>query len=282
MEQGVRIEEGDRGQDEETQGETQTRNGFGFPQHLREREKEREKNVVGDQTKQQKKERGDTNIKANKGQVLKGTNPNIIPTPETQNAIQTDQTNILKTPNNKVTHQSNKVSEDLSQQGGGAHGPPCTFGESPQGTAVPRGTSTPPLREPPPVAQKRITIPTQDDDPKRYVLALSQSSLGKHTPYTIRKEGHHTEADRNRQDSECSLTQPKHINCWRTVVRGRREEAARPILPPKRSQIASDLRFAIRITNRNRSQIDDPSKYCKTKENSHRLFHKTCHFPKLF
>ena len=41
-EQGVRIEEGDRGQDEETQGETQTRNGLGFPQHLREQE-ERER-----------------------------------------------------------------------------------------------------------------------------------------------------------------------------------------------------------------------------------------------
>ena len=38
---GVRIEEEDRGQDEETQGETQTRNGFGFPQHLREKERQR-------------------------------------------------------------------------------------------------------------------------------------------------------------------------------------------------------------------------------------------------
>ena len=51
----VRIEDGDRGQDEETQGETQTRNGFGFPQHLRERKRE---NVVGEQTKQTKKEKG--------------------------------------------------------------------------------------------------------------------------------------------------------------------------------------------------------------------------------
>ena len=101
----VRIEVGDRGQDEETQGETQTRNGFGFPQHLR--EKKKRENVVGDHTKQTKKERGQSNIWAKKGQVLKGTKTNMIPTPETKNAIQTNRTNNPKTLNKKpITSQT--------------------------------------------------------------------------------------------------------------------------------------------------------------------------------
>ena len=56
-------------------------------------------------------------------------------------------------------------------------GRPCTLGESPQGTAVPRGTSTPPLREPPPVAQKADTNLTQGKDPKSFIPALSRSEM---------------------------------------------------------------------------------------------------------
>ena len=49
--------------------------GLGFPQRLRERERKKEKRRR--RTNQtEKKERGDTNSKANTGQVLKGTKPN--------------------------------------------------------------------------------------------------------------------------------------------------------------------------------------------------------------
>ena len=175
-EQEVRIEVGVRVRDEETQGEPQTPKGvWGSP--APERKRKREKNDVGEQPKQPEKEKeGTTNTKRTRGQVLKGTKPNTIPTPETkktkQNTQHPSQKNLTKT-----RHKTNKVSEDLSPQGGGAHGPPCTFGESPQGTAVPRGTSTPPLREPPPVAQKRTKYPTQDEYPKSCVPALSRSLI---------------------------------------------------------------------------------------------------------
>ena len=109
------------------------------------------------------------------------------------------------------------------------------------------------------MAQKRITIPTQDDDPKRYVLALRQSSLGRHTPHTNREEGHHIEADRDRQDSECNLTQTKHRKCWRTVVRGRREEAARH--SPHRSWQAQHVCPICKKHDRNREGVDDPWSY---------------------
>ena len=65
---GVRIEVGVRVQDEETQGETQTPHGV-WVSPAPERESEREKknkNVVGESTKQQK-ERGDTDIKQTRG-----------------------------------------------------------------------------------------------------------------------------------------------------------------------------------------------------------------------
>ena len=92
-EQGVRIEDEERGHEEATLGEPQTPQGVWVsPAPEREREKKREKNVVGEHTKQRKKERGDPNINANKGLVLKGTKPNNISTPETKNAIPTNQT----------------------------------------------------------------------------------------------------------------------------------------------------------------------------------------------
>ena len=139
-----------------------------------ERERKRE-NIVGERTKQQKKERGDTNIKANEGQILKGTKPNSISTPKT---MKPTPVTIQRPRKHQTTnkHQANRVSGELSPQGGGAHGPPCPLGESPQGTAVPRGPKTPPLREPPLEAQKQSTCPTQSKDPKRWGPALSRSS----------------------------------------------------------------------------------------------------------
>ena len=70
-EHDVRVELGVRVQDEEALGETQTPNGV-WVSPAPEKEKSREKNVGGEHTKQQKKERGDTNINAKQGAGLKG------------------------------------------------------------------------------------------------------------------------------------------------------------------------------------------------------------------
>ena len=90
----VRVEVGVRVQDEETLGETQTPQGFVVPQHLRERERERqrEKENVVDEHPNNQKEKRTTNNTPKKGQVLKGTKPNNISTPETKNTTQTNQT----------------------------------------------------------------------------------------------------------------------------------------------------------------------------------------------
>ena len=74
------------------------------PQHLRERERERdrEKEKRRRRTSQQpRKKKRTTNNNPKKGQVLKGTKPNNISTPETKNTTQTNQTNIPKEPNKK-------------------------------------------------------------------------------------------------------------------------------------------------------------------------------------
>ena len=86
-------------------GNPKPQKGFGFPQRLREREKKRkrEDNGVGEHTKQPKKERGQTNILADKGQVLKGTKPNKIPTPETKRTTQNTQTSIPEKPDKNQT-----------------------------------------------------------------------------------------------------------------------------------------------------------------------------------
>ena len=65
------------------------------PQHLRERERERErkrkrknKNGVDEHPNNRRKKERTTNNNPNKGQVLKGTKPNNISTPETKNTTQ--------------------------------------------------------------------------------------------------------------------------------------------------------------------------------------------------
>ena len=159
-------------------GNPKAHTGFGFPQRLREREREkdREKNVADEHTKHKDRERGPQTSGQTRVRSLSAKKPDNNPTPETKNTTQNtqhpSQRNLTKT-----RYKTNKVSEDLSPQGGGAHGPPCTLGESPQGTAIPRGTSTPPLREPPPVAQKADTYPTQDKYPKSLVPALGRSDI---------------------------------------------------------------------------------------------------------
>ena len=153
----VRVEDGDRGQDEETQGETQTRKWV-WVSPAPERERKRE-NVVGEQTKQTRK-RGDTNIKANKGQVLKGTKPNNISTPKTkkttQKTKQIPRKHLTKRTNTKHTESQGNYHSRVA----GPMGRPALSEETPQGTVVPRGPKTPPPREPPPVAQKQASCRT--------------------------------------------------------------------------------------------------------------------------
>ena len=68
-EEGVRVVVDERGQDEETLGETQTTKGFAFPQHLRKKNKEKDKRRR--RTTQQQKERGQTIIDS-QGSSLEG------------------------------------------------------------------------------------------------------------------------------------------------------------------------------------------------------------------
>ena len=157
----------------EHKGKPKPQTGFGFPQRLREREKK--KNVVGEHTKQRKTERGDTNIKANKGQVLKGTNPNMIPTPETKKAIQTNRTNNPKTLNKKPITKQTKSRRNYHNRVAGPMGRPALSEETPQGTVVPRGPRTPPPREPPPVAQELASCRTINSYPRKLGPTLSRS-----------------------------------------------------------------------------------------------------------
>ena len=139
--------------------------GFGFPQRLR--EKKREKNVAGEHTKQQKKDRGDTHIKANKGQVLKGTKPNNISTPKTmkptQKTIQIPRKDLTNKTNTKHTESQGNYHSRVA----GPMGRPALSEETPQGTVVPRGPKTPPPREPPPVAQEQATCQTRSKYPRK-------------------------------------------------------------------------------------------------------------------
>ena len=70
-EEDVRIEGGERVQDEETQGEPQTKKVWGSPAPERERERERERNVA-DETNQTEEEDGRKQT-PNTGRVVKGS-----------------------------------------------------------------------------------------------------------------------------------------------------------------------------------------------------------------
>ena len=168
----VQVEHVVRGQDEETQGGSQTPKGVWVsPAPEKERKKKTTPATIQTQEREREREReGTTNIWAYRGQVLKGTKPNSIPTPETkrtnQNTQHPSQRNLTKT-KHKTKHKTSKVSEDLSLQGGGAHGPPCPLGESPQGTVVPRGPKTPPTTGTAPGGAKHDNIPSTETDTPR-------------------------------------------------------------------------------------------------------------------
>ena len=83
-EQGVRVEHVVRVQDEESQGETQTPNGVWVSPAP---ERKRKTSPSKQPNKQRERERGDTNKISDRGQVLKGTQPNNIPSPE-KNIVQ--------------------------------------------------------------------------------------------------------------------------------------------------------------------------------------------------
>ena len=139
-----------------------------------ERERKRE-NVVGDHAKQTKKERGQTNIWANKGQVLKGTKPNMIPTPETKNAIPTNRTNNPKALNKKPITSQTKSRRNYHSRVAGPMGRPALSEETPRGTVVQRGPRTPPPREAPPVAQELASCRTINSFPRKLGPTLSRS-----------------------------------------------------------------------------------------------------------
>ena len=120
----VRIEDEDRGQDEETQGDPNPKWVWVSPAPERERKRE---NVVGEQTTQTKKERGHKH-QSEQGAGLEGHQTKQHINPQDQENRTKNHTNTQETPNKKNKHQAYRVSGELSQQGGGAHGPPCTRG----------------------------------------------------------------------------------------------------------------------------------------------------------
>ena len=135
------------------QGKPKPQTGLGVPQRLRENKKRA--NVVDKHT-QTNRERKRGQTFANKGQVLKGTSTQTKSRPQRPKYHTNKPNRHPESTEQNTIYQSNRGSEELSQQGGGAHGPPCPFGETPQGTAVPRGPKTPPpLREPPLETQKQ-------------------------------------------------------------------------------------------------------------------------------
>ena len=146
-EQGVRIEDVVRGHEEETPGESKPQKGFRFPQRLRERKRKEKRH------RPEKEKGGTTDIVANRGQVLKGTKPNNIPSPETkktkQNTQHPAQRNLTKKPDKEPTMSRRTCHRRVA----GPMGRPAPSEETPQGTVVPRGPRTPSPREPPPVAQ---------------------------------------------------------------------------------------------------------------------------------
>ena len=111
-----------------------------------------------------------------------------------------------------------------------------------------------PLREPPPRRKKQVAISEPNLGPRRVFRRLAHSlsqecnrdsktrqGLTYNIPYNYRK--HEAHLRRHQANTETR----------RVVSGGPHEEGVGP--SPPVCQSASDLRFAIRITNRNRSQI---------------------------
>ena len=151
---------------EETQWESQTpKHGFGFPQHLRERER-KDKDKRRRRTSQQQ-EKWAHKHQCKQRANLKRHRTKQKPDPIDQITKHTIPTFSRKTQNNKATRQSNKVSEDLSQHGGGAHGPPCGFwGDTPgdrgtEGSEDPPTTGTAPGGARISLCRKRYWCPTK-------------------------------------------------------------------------------------------------------------------------
>ena len=109
----------------EHKGKPKPQTGFGFPQRLRKRKKER-KTSSANKPNRKERERGHKH-QSKQGAGLKGHQTKQHLNPEDHETHTRNHTNTQETPNKKNKHQANRVSGELSQQGGGAHGPPCTF-----------------------------------------------------------------------------------------------------------------------------------------------------------
>ena len=138
----VRVEDVVRGREAETLGETQAPKGFVFPQHLREREKERKTKSSANIPNNQREKRT-TNILADRGQVLKGANPNNNPTPETKKTIQNTQHPCQKKQTKEPHTKPTKSRRICHRRVAGPMGRPALSGETPRGTVVPKVRGTP-------------------------------------------------------------------------------------------------------------------------------------------
>ena len=107
VEQGVRVQEGERGRDEETQGESQTpEKGFGFPQHLRKRDKEKTAPTKY-RTQKRERERGDSKHLGRQGSGPEGRQTKHHSNPRDKKKHQTEYpTSIPEKPNiNQIPNQ---------------------------------------------------------------------------------------------------------------------------------------------------------------------------------
>ena len=115
--------------------------GLGFPSAC-EKKKERKRRRRTDQTNKEREREKTTNNISDMGQVLKGTKPNSIPSPE-KNTAQRNQHRSLKSrqgPKCKIPANFQRTSHGRVV---GPMGRPAISGETPCGTAVPRGPSPP-------------------------------------------------------------------------------------------------------------------------------------------
>ena len=147
-------------------GKPKPQTGFGFPQHLRERKKERKTSPTNIPTTKEKKERT-TNTKANNGvRSWRATNQTTFQ-PQRRKSPNKYPTAIPDNPNKKPATKPTKSRRTCHRRVEGPMGRPALLGSHPRGPQYRGVTSTPPLREPPLVAQKADNLPDTSRLPQK-------------------------------------------------------------------------------------------------------------------
>ena len=145
----ARVEDVVRGQDEETQGETQTTRAWvsTAPERTKDEDK---KTASANIPNKERRRRTKTVIQTQVGAWRpEGRNNRQHTNPWEKTTVTSRQKTTWITEQQTSTNPY-KVPGECSLQGGGAHGPPCTLEESSKGTVATRVPKSPSPREPPP------------------------------------------------------------------------------------------------------------------------------------